>query len=94
MLSHKMRKDGDSGRSTARTTLPEPSRTTRSYFTDGGRLYRLIVWIDRSKESMLAAVEDCRTLEILLVSAEQLRTWSEVTGGAVARQPIDRPSTP
>jgi hypothetical protein len=43
---------------------------------------------------MLAAVEDCRSLEILLVSAEQLRTWSEVSGGAVARQPVDRPSTP
>jgi hypothetical protein len=26
----------------------------------------------------VAAVEDCRSLEILLVTAEQLRSWSEV----------------
>jgi hypothetical protein len=62
-----------------RPTPPEPSRATRRYFTNGGDLYRFIEWVARSKESMVAAVEDCRSLEILLVSAEQLRTWREVS---------------
>jgi hypothetical protein len=28
---------------------------------------------------MFAAVEDCQSLEILLVSGERLRTWREVS---------------
>jgi hypothetical protein len=28
---------------------------------------------------MVAAVEDCASLEVLLVSAEQLRAWREVS---------------
>jgi hypothetical protein len=57
---------------------PEPSGATRRYFTDGGRLYRFIDLVARSKESMLAVVEDCGSLEILIVRAEQLNTWREV----------------
>ena len=57
----------------------EASRASRLYLTDGGHLYRFLDWVGRSRKSMLAAVEDCRSLEIVLVSAERLRTWSEVS---------------
>jgi hypothetical protein len=60
------------------TRRPEPSRATLRYFTDGGRLYRFIDWVVRSSESMLAVVEDCGSLEILIVKAEQLNAWREV----------------
>jgi hypothetical protein len=46
--------------------------------TDGGRLYRFIDWVVRSRQSMLAVVEDCGSLEILIVRAEQLNAWREV----------------
>ena len=61
-----------------RSTQPDPSRATRGYFTDGGRLYRVIDWVVRSKQSMLAVVEDCGSLEILIVRAEELHAWREV----------------
>jgi hypothetical protein len=63
---------------TRRPTRPEPSRATRRYFTDGGRLYRFVDWVVRSRPSMFAAVEDCGSLEILIVRAEQLNAWREV----------------
>jgi hypothetical protein len=65
---------------TRRPTRPVPSRLTRGYFTDGGRLYRLIDWVVRSRQSMLAVVEDCGSLEILVVRAEELNAWREVAG--------------
>ena len=63
----------------ARSGRHVPPGATRRYFTDGGRLYRFIDWMARPRKSMLAAVEDCQSLEILLVSAEHLRTWREVS---------------
>jgi hypothetical protein len=63
---------------TRRSARPEPSKATRRYFTDGGRLYRFIDWVVRSRESMLAVVEDCGSLEILIVRAEHLDAWREV----------------
>jgi hypothetical protein len=63
---------------TWRPTRGKPSRASRRYFTDGGRLYRFIDWVVRSKSSMLAVVEDCGSLEILIVRAEQLNAWREV----------------
>ena len=39
------------------------------YFTDGINLYRFVGWVDRP-DSGLAAVEDCRSLELLLVSGQ------------------------
>jgi hypothetical protein len=59
-------------------TRPEPSRVTRRYFTDGGRLYRFVEWVVRSKQSMLAVVEDCGSLEILIVRADELNAWREI----------------
>jgi hypothetical protein len=61
------------------TMRSDHTNTTRRYFTDGGRLYRLIAWVARSRRSMLAAVEDCGSLEILLVSGEHLQAWREVS---------------
>lgn len=52
---------------------------TRSYFTDDGRLYRFLAWVVRSRASMVAAVEDCRSLEILLITGEDLKSWREVS---------------
>jgi hypothetical protein len=63
-----------------RRSRPDPSRATRGYFTDGGRLYRFIDWVVRSRRSMLAVVEDCESLEILVVRAEELNAWREVAG--------------
>jgi hypothetical protein len=65
---------------TRRPARPDPSRLTRGYFTDGGRLYRFIDWVVRSRQSMLAVVEDCGSLEILVVRAEELNAWREVAG--------------
>ena len=56
----------------------EPSRGNPGYFTDGGRLYRFIDWVVKSRKSMLAVMEDCGSLEILVVSAEELNAWREV----------------
>jgi hypothetical protein len=38
------------------------------YFTDGINLYRFLGWVDGSEHRALAAVEDCRSLDVLLVS--------------------------
>jgi hypothetical protein len=65
---------------TRRATWADPRSTTRRYFTDGGRLYRFIDWVVRSRHSMLAVVEDCASLEILIVRADQLNAWREVAG--------------
>jgi hypothetical protein len=63
---------------TRRATCADPRGTTRRYFTDGGRLYRFIEWVVRSRDSMLALVEDCGSLEILIVRADELSAWREV----------------
>ena len=63
---------------TRRPTRREASKASRLYLTDGGRLYRFIGWVVRSKESMLAVVEDCGSLEILIVGADELNAWREV----------------
>jgi hypothetical protein len=57
---------------------------TRTYFTDGGRLYRFLAWVTRSRKSMVAVVEDCRSLEILLITGEHLKSWHEVAAPAPA----------
>jgi len=43
-----------------------------TYFTDGVRLYRVIGWVSRSVNQMQAALEDCRSFELLLVAADDL----------------------
>ncbi|MGZ6564728.1 MAG: hypothetical protein ACXVHB_31870 [Solirubrobacteraceae bacterium] len=35
------------------------------YFADGADLYRLVGWLGRWLEAMLAELEDCRSLDIL-----------------------------
>ena len=65
---------------TRRPRRGEASKASRLYFTDGGRLYRFIDWVVRSRESMLAVVEDCGSLEILIVGADELNAWREVAG--------------
>jgi hypothetical protein len=42
------------------------------YFTDGANLYRLVGWLSRSLEDKLAELEDCRSLDILLIPAREL----------------------
>jgi hypothetical protein len=42
------------------------------YFTDGTHLYRFVEWLARSETSAVAILEDCRSLAILLVTAERL----------------------
>jgi len=72
------------------TRRPEPSRDTQRYFTDGGRLYRFVDWVVNSTQSMLAVVEDCGSLEILMVSAEQLNAWREVASPPRERHGLRR----
>jgi hypothetical protein len=52
------------------------------YFTDGIDLYRFTGWVRRSESSSPAAVEDCRSLAIPLVSADYLTmpTLRAITG--------------
>jgi hypothetical protein len=64
------------------TMRNDQTHDTRSYFTDGGRLYRFLACVTRSRKSMVAAVEDCRSLEILLISGEDLKSWREVSAGS------------
>jgi hypothetical protein len=47
-------------------------KSAERYFTDGINLYRFLGWVDRSDDPRLAAVEDCRSLELLLVSGHCL----------------------
>jgi len=35
-------------------------------------LYRFVGWVNRSVSAMLAELEDCRSLEVVVVSAEDL----------------------
>lgn len=58
---------------------PEPSEQqerngapTCRYFTDGANLYRFVGWLSRSIEERLAELEDCRSLDIVLISAREL----------------------
>ena len=44
------------------------------YFTDGMNLYRFVEWLARSETGMVAILEDCRSLAVLLVTAERLGT--------------------
>jgi len=38
-----------------------------AYFTDGVNLYRLVGWLERRTEPLLAEIEDCRTLDCALL---------------------------
>lgn len=53
------------------TTLPEPAQR-HDYLTDGVNLYRFVRWVNRSVTAMFAELEDCRSLDIVLVTAEHL----------------------
>ena len=59
---------------TARTQVGQQpnAQSGQRYFTDGINLYRFIEWLARSETGTLAIVEDCRSLAILLVTAERL----------------------
>jgi hypothetical protein len=56
-----------------RKPAPAHPPPRQRYFTDGVNLYQFITWLTRAGDSSLAAVEDCRSLELAIVSAEQLR---------------------
>jgi hypothetical protein len=43
------------------------------YFTDGVHLYRFVGWIRRSRSAVLAEVEDCYSLTVVLATLEDLR---------------------
>lgn len=43
------------------------------YLTDGLNLYRFIGWVGGSMHAALAELEDCRSLDVVLVRAEELR---------------------
>jgi hypothetical protein len=48
---------------------PQNGQSAGRYFTDGINLYRFVGWVDRT-DNGLAAVEDCRSLELLLVGGQ------------------------
>jgi len=50
------------------TVRGTPSR----YLTDGVHLYRFIGWVGRSVQATLAELEDCRSLDVVLVTREDL----------------------
>lgn len=43
------------------------------YFTDGVRLYRFIGWVGKSLGCMVAELEDCASLDVMLVRVEGQR---------------------
>jgi hypothetical protein len=51
---------------------PRDTRSRGRYFTDGSNLYRFVEWLRPAGNAKLAAVEDCRTLGLLLVSGDYL----------------------
>lgn len=42
------------------------------YLTDGRNLYRFVCWLNRPVKPRLAELENCRSLESVLVSSEDL----------------------
>jgi hypothetical protein len=46
------------------------------YFTDGVDLYRVNRWLDRPTEPRLAEVENCRSLDCVLLSCDDLARLS------------------
>lgn len=61
------------------------------YLTDGVNLYRVVDWGTGSMHTMLAELEDCRSLELLVVSAEDL---IRAALAPVMVQPADQGSLP
>lgn len=55
-----------------RTGMPDERDPTPHYLTDGTNLYRFVGWVSRSVETKFGELEDCRSLNILLVSAQEL----------------------
>jgi len=43
------------------------------YFTDGVHLYRFVGWVRRSRTAVLAEIEDCQSLAVVLTTREELR---------------------
>jgi len=58
-----------------RTACTRPPRSdvgrVSRYLTDGVNLYRFVGWVDDSVDSMVA-LEDCRSLDVVLVSSAEL----------------------
>ena len=50
---------------------PAPLRAR--YLTDGLNLYRIVGHVGRSVNDLLVELEDCRSLEILVVTVQELR---------------------
>jgi hypothetical protein len=46
------------------------------YFTDGVELYRVVRWLDRPAEPRLAEVENCHSLDSVLLSCDDLARLS------------------
>jgi hypothetical protein len=42
------------------------------YFTDGVHLYRLVCWLNRPVGPRLAELEDCRSLDCMIVTSDDL----------------------
>jgi hypothetical protein len=57
---------------TADATAADVPLQAHSYLTDGVNLYRVTGWMNRSAHAIFAELEDCRTLELVLVRAEHL----------------------
>jgi hypothetical protein len=55
------------------TAIGSDAFWAHQYFTDGARLYRLVGWIHRSVSGMVAELEDCLTLDILIVNVHELK---------------------
>jgi hypothetical protein len=54
------------------STAPDPYVVSDRYFTDGVSLYRLVGWIIRPSEAPLAELEDCRSLDTVMLERDDL----------------------
>jgi hypothetical protein len=66
--------DGVTARAThRRAASPTPGRQPDSaYFTDDVNLFRVVRWLRRPSEPPLAEVENCRSLESVLLAPDDL----------------------
>jgi hypothetical protein len=73
MRTQPRKRTRNDGTTTPRSlALRSEPQSAHRYFTDGSNLYRFAGWLTPSGSAELAALEDCRTLRILVVSAEYL----------------------
>jgi hypothetical protein len=72
MITSGVRRDRAARALAATEQLPDDAEPRPVYFTDGTNLYRVVRWLDRPAEPRLAEVENCRSLDRVLLTSKDL----------------------